>query len=167
MADFSVLMASNDASPLTGQYQGSFILYGRYRIPVFWLALFRNNNVVDIEFEKGTLPSPYLVERRSICLANLLDRKDSLIQAIPKSQIAVFEEFYSILQKLPEKFLHCDPTHVISTINNGRPIKRWMGECLNAFEGPPPIRRRNRGFVSRAGFESRLGKHPWQISERF
>lgn len=173
MADDAILTVTDATVPVTGQVD-SLVLYARGIVPMFWLALFRLDNLHSVQWERDRIAEPFLLQARTECLTNLKSREACLFQALPESQRFVLREFHALLDNAPGTHIHCDPRFV-SECALGRPFDRWLTDCLLAFEGPPPQRRRT-GFSAfflgsglSAGWQNMLGRRPtafepWQLA---
>jgi hypothetical protein len=175
MGHYAILHSSVCSEPHRAKEGGQPELYlmAKYCLPIFWVALFRPENMHqfacdDLDGETW----PYLLGRREDCVAQLLKRRTNLFSVLPQMHLPVYESFIDVLQKVQQPYLHFESDDIAGLCGSEPP--EWTSELLDAMaalDARPPERIRSglaalfRGSGLGSGWEGLLLKNSIELAK--
>lgn len=175
MGHFAILHSSVRAEPCREKGGGNLDLYllAKYRLPIFWVALFGPENMLKFAGDDPAEEAwPYLLAPREDCVAQLLKRRTNLFSVLPQIHLPIFEKFIRVLQEVQQPYLHFESDDIAGL--SGSTPAEWtsmLREAMAALDARPPEKIRSglaaliRGSGLGAGWDELLLQNSIELTK--
>lgn len=165
MGDYAQLYFTNErAVPRRGELDSSSSPYllSKYHVPVFWLALFAQADMLVAPDEDTGDTWPYLVAPRGDAVARFVDREQFIASSFPLCEAKWMAQFRSLLEQSRFEYVHLETSQIGAMVCSGPEWQTELSAMLTIFDEP----RRSAGwsvFNSRFAdaYADSKGKVPW------
>lgn len=142
MGNYSELYFTNSSIPVTGKEleESAPYLTAKYRLPLFWLAMFDSSDIVDGPITGGD-SWPYLVKHKDQALRLLGTRNQWLQENFPMLNPVWLEQFKNFIIKTPYPFVHLNTEDIGCVISTSSEWRIQLEAMLGIFfenRAPPP-----------------------------
>ena len=136
MADYSELYFSNKkTSTRQGELNvsGSPYLLAKYHVPLFWLALFEREDIVDVRDDVW----PHMVKSRLGAAALFSSRQAIMQRRFPSLRPQWHEQFKEFLLQVPFEYVHVDTSQIGSISSTAQEWRADIETMLGLFSERP------------------------------
>jgi hypothetical protein len=144
MGDYSELYFANSNRKIADQQgePGSPYLLAKYHVPLFWLALFERDDIVDVRDEATGEAWPHLVKARTAAAALFSSRQAFVQSRFPSLRSVWQQQFEQFLLRTPFEYVHVDTSQIGAMIGSASQWRADLETMLGLFSENPSATRR-------------------------